>query len=313
MGSFWSSEGVLALGLVLAAAAFAYSPIRPPFCASKPRRLAAPAAHGASGGAGTVSALWRYPIKGFPADALDSVALAPNGTFPSDRVYALLDVAYSDGAFDEGEPKWVHKQHFHGAFRSRPALATLNTTFRDGVLEFRGEERLSARLDAASGRAAVEAAAAKRLGRDVRLVTGGETHQFGNTRSGVKSHGDTRTIHLVNAASVAAVRAATGLDVDPAVFRPNIVLDGLEAWAEEAWVGEVLRVGGATLEVISRTVRCDAINFHPRTGERWPGNRDLVTEIADNFPAVGPYLGLYARVLDGGTVSLGDAARPLVS
>ena len=54
MGSFWSSEAVLALGLVLAAAAFAYSPVRPPFCASKPRRLAAPAAHGASGSAGSV-------------------------------------------------------------------------------------------------------------------------------------------------------------------------------------------------------------------------------------------------------------------
>ena len=138
-----------------------------------------------------------------------------------------------------------------------------------------------------------------------RLVTGGEAHQFGNTRSGVRHHGDTRTVHVVNAASVAAVRRATGLDVDAAVFRPNIVLEGLAAWAEEDWVGKTIQLGNVLLEVISRTVRCDAINFHPVTGERWPNDRDLVQEIADHFPAVGPYLGVYARVARGGTISLG--------
>jgi uncharacterized protein YcbX len=75
-----------------------------------------------------------------------------------------------------------------------------------------------------------------------RLVTGGEAHQFGNTRSGVRHHGDTRTVHVVNAASVAAVRRATGLDVDAAVFRPNIVVKGLAAWAEEQWVGNCVEI-----------------------------------------------------------------------
>jgi len=70
-------------------------------------------------------------------------------------------------------------------------------------------------------------------------------------------------------------------------------------------VGKTIELGGVLLEVIARTVRCDAINFHPVTGERWPGGRDLVQEIADHFPAVGPYLGVYARVARGGTISLG--------
>ena len=306
---------------LLFVASVAYTPVR--------RRMSCPAAvdvrmrrvslhatsRDARDGAGAVGALLRYPIKGFPADSLESVTVEANGTFPSDRLYAVVD-ATDDGGWDAARPRWVHKQHFFGAFRSRDVLASLNTSCRAGVLAFDGgpETGLSARLDTAAGRATVEAAIAARVqSPQVRLVTGGEGHQFGNTRSGVKSHGDTRTIHLVNAASVAAVRAATGLDVDASVFRPNVVLEGLDAWAEEAWVGKQLRLGGALLEVISRTVRCDAINMHPRTGARWPGNRDLVAEIAGNFPAVGPYLGVYARVLRGGTVSLGDDAAVIAS
>ena len=76
-------------------------------------------------------------------------------------------------------------------------------------------------------------------------------------------------------------------------------------WFISTQVGKTIELGGVLLEVISRTVRCDAINFHPVTGERWPGGRDLVQEIADNFPAVGPYLGVYARVARGGTLGRG--------
>lgn len=82
-----------------------------------------------SGDRGRVEALWRYPIKGFPADSLESATLRGNGTFDLDRVWALLDVA-DDGGWDAAAPAWVHKQHFFGAFRSRDALATQSSASR---------------------------------------------------------------------------------------------------------------------------------------------------------------------------------------
>lgn len=267
------------------------------------------AAQRATAGVGEASAkvttLWRYPIKGFPPDSLPQVTLRENGTFPQDRLWAVAD-ASDDGGFDASAPQWVHKQHFFGAFRSRDRLASLNTSFANGKLTFYGAEAVTTDPSTAAGRETIENIIQRRVGASTRLVTGGESHQFGNTRSGVRNHGDTRTVHLVNAASVEAVRCATGLDVDAAVFRPNIVVEGLAAWAEEAWVGKTLELGGVLLEVISRTVRCDAINSHPVTGERWPNNRDLVQEIADHFPAVGPFLGVYARVARGGTLGRGS-------
>ena len=289
----------------LAAVATAYQ--APPRTCPAVRRLRGPPLR-ATAAAGdvpaTVSTLWRYPIKGFPPDSLPQVTLVENGTFPQDRLWAVADAA-DDGGFDAAAPQWVHKQHFFGAFRSRDRLASLNTSFADGRLTFYGADAVTVDPSTKKGRETIEAIIQRRVGMKTRLVTGGAGHQFGNTRSGVRHHGDTRTVHVVNAASVAAVRRATGLDVDAAVFRPNVVLEGLEAWVEEGWVGKTLEIGSVLLEVIARTVRCDAINFHPVTGERWPNNRDLVQEIADNFPAVGPYLGVYARVARGGTLGRG--------
>ena len=292
------------IAMVVVGLAAAYAPRALRTC-SLSRRAAATATE-QSAPIATVSTLWRYPIKGFPPDGLSRVTVAENGTFPNDRQWAVADVSCDE--FDAAAPKWVHKRHFHGAFRSGPALALLNTSFTNGRLRFFGPESGVADLGTPSGRALVEDVIGSRVGAKVKLCTGGEAHQFGNTQSGVRHHNDTRTIHLVNAASVRAVAAATGLPVAAAVFRPNVVLEGIAAWEEESWIGKTLRVGGSQLEIISRTVRCDAINNNPLTGERWPDGRDLVTEIAERFPAIGPYLGVYARVVSGGALALGDAA-----
>ena len=281
-----------------------------------PARLGAAAiAEEEAAPAGRVSALSRYAIKGFPGDALSRVSLGELGAFPDDRRWALQRPC-SNATFDPAAPKWVHKEHFWCAFTAREELAGLNASYAGGVLSLLGE-----RLDmfAAAGRARL-AALLHEAGAgppELRLVTAaaaGHVHQFGNTGSGVKRRGDTRTVHVVNEASVAAIRDATGLPVTAEVFRPNLVVQGLAPWAEEAWTpGSLVRVGTATLEVISRTVRCDAINVDPVTGERWPGGRDLVAEIAHFFPEVGPYLGFYAQVVGAGALAVGDQLRVAVA
>ena len=216
----------------LAALASAYQ--APPRTCPAVRRLRSPPLR-ATAAAGdvpaTVTTLWRYPIKGFPPDSLASVSLQENGTFPQDRLWAVAD-ATDDGGFDATNPQWVHKQHFFGAFRSRDRLASLNTSFAaNGNLTFYGADPVTVDPSTKKGRETIEDIIQRRVGAATKLVTGGEAHQFGNTRSGVRHHGDTRTVHVVNAASVAAVRRATGLDVDAAVFRPNIVVEGLAPWA----------------------------------------------------------------------------------
>ena len=141
----------------------------------------------------------------------------------------------------------------------------------------------------------------------MRLVDGGARHQFGNTGSGVKASGDTRTVHIVNANTVRAFAAAAGVQLDPSRFRANLILDGaLPAWREFDWVGSTIRVGGATLAVIKRTVRCDGVNVDAVHGSG-RADLDIPALLQRHFPQHGPFLGVYAQVVGGGEVHVGDA------
>ena len=100
--------------------------------------------------------------------------------------------------------------------------------------------------------------------------------------------------------------AAAGVPLHADRFRPNIVVTGgLPAWAEFGWVGRRLTLGEATLRVIQRTVRCDGVNADARHASGVV-DVDVPALLTRHFPEHGPYLGVYAQVISGGTIRVGD-------
>lgn len=286
-----------------------------------------------------VTDLWRYGVKGLDRDVLDSVDLVPGAGFPKDRAWALQYadaedefVAAAPAALDRtnendpdqvkegGASRWVHKSNFLSAYTAPRLLEGLETEFDaagrpDDTLVVRprgdgsGRELLVARLSDAKGRADAEAFFGEACGRPVRLVGGDGAggHHFGNTPAGFRHHRSGSVIHLVNAATVEVLGDAAGASWSASRFRPNVVVRGAPAWSEFEWVGKTVALGGARLEAISRTVRCEATNFDPWRADADGGADDVPGTIATNFPAHGPYLGIYLRVVQGGTVRAGDA------
>ncbi|MEM7358439.1 MAG: MOSC N-terminal beta barrel domain-containing protein [Pseudomonadota bacterium] len=49
-------------------------------------------------------------------------------------------------------------------------------------------------------------------------------------------------------------------------FRPNIVVSGAEAWAEDSW--KTIRIAGLTLSIASPCSRCIMPSINPQTGEK---------------------------------------------
>jgi uncharacterized protein YcbX len=112
------------------------------------------------------------------------------------------------------------------------------------------------------------------------------------------------SVSVLSRASLAALGGSLGRDLAMERFRGNLWLDGLAPFAEFDLVGREIRVGAATLAVRERIGRCAATSVDPATGvvdadtlgalEAGWGHRDF---------------GVYAEVVEGGPVALGDAAR----
>ncbi|MBX6376306.1 MAG: MOSC N-terminal beta barrel domain-containing protein, partial [Acetobacteraceae bacterium] len=85
-----------------------------------------------------VERIYRYPVKGLTAEALEEVTLAEGETLPHDRRFAL---AQGDAPFDPAAPAWLPKRNF-GCLMANARLAALHTAFdpRSGQLVIRPPE-----------------------------------------------------------------------------------------------------------------------------------------------------------------------------
>ena len=53
--------------------------------------------------------LYRYPVKGLTAEAMEEVTVDTGGALPWDRAFAL---AQGDAPFDPEKPEWIRKSNF---------------------------------------------------------------------------------------------------------------------------------------------------------------------------------------------------------
>jgi uncharacterized protein len=245
---------------------------------------------------GCIDALYRYPVKGLTPEAMQHVTLAPGGTMPFDRAYAIEN---GPGHFDIDDPKHVSKLNFVMLARNEQ-LAKLRMRFDDATETLTilngGAEAARGDLRTVEGRGRIEAFYASFMGDTLRgppRVVHVDGHSFSDVEA--------KCLHIVNLESVRALEAAMGVSVNPLRFRPNVVIDGLAAWSEFDLVGKRLRIGAVTLEVFKRTERCPATNVDPATGVR-----DLKIPAFLSKKYGHADFGVYAKVVESGEVKIGD-------
>ncbi|MFE7228033.1 MOSC domain-containing protein [Nocardioides sp. NPDC057577] len=110
-------------------------------------------------------------------------------------------------------------------------------------------------------------------------------------------------VSVVTTASLRDLARQAGQDaLDVARFRPNLVVETDEPYAEDTWLGREIRVGGATLRIGVPIPRCAVIDIHPETGER---DVRLLKTLASHRPlnrAGEPAFGVFAEVVTSGVV-----------
>jgi uncharacterized protein len=76
---------------------------------------------------------------------------------------------------------------------------------------------------------------------------------------------DGNPLHLVSESSIADLESRVGATVSVERFRPNIVVRGPEAYAEDRWIG--VRFGSLEFGQHEACVRCMVVNLEPTTGQ----------------------------------------------
>ncbi len=92
-------------------------------------------------------------------------------------------------------------------------------------------------------------------------------------------------------------------------FRPNLVVSGAEAFAEDEW--KVLRIGSVVFDVVKPCERCIFTTVNPESGQMHPQKQPLATlNQYRSFPA-GTLFGQNLVARNSGMLKLGDAVEVL--
>lgn len=248
-----------------------------------------------------VEHIYRYPVKGLTAEAMEEVALSPGQCLPHDRRFAL---AQGDAPFDPASPAWLQKRHF-GCLMANARLALLHSAFdpRSGQLAIRPPDGPPLMADTRSeeGRALIAAFLTRFLGEEARgepRFVEAPGHNFTDVAA--------KCVSIIGLSSLHALESVAGRRLDPLRFRANIYVSGGRPWAEFGLLGQEIQLGGARLRVFKRIIRCAATEVNPETADR---DAEPPRWLRRHFGHAD--LGVYAEVLEGGRVAVGDALEPL--
>lgn len=240
----------------------------------------------------------RYPLKGFAGQDLSSVRLTEGRGVPFDRRLAIVS---GNRPETPGVGKWI------------PSRAYVQNTVFDDLLT------IDCIFDSDT-----EIVDLKRPdGRNVRIELGRPSSFFGanetlgtwfeagphakiglveqSSENGFWDYTDS-TLSIINLATVRNLEQAAGRSLDPARFRGNFYIDGLEAWEEFSWHGKTIQVGETLLEIIRPILRCAATSVDPKSGDRDFNLPGFMQQAVGHC-----FCGAYAKVLQGGNIATGDS------
>lgn len=230
-----------------------------------------------------LSALYRYPVKSAIAETLQSSTLDSLG-LAGDRRWMLVDEA--TGRFltqrAEAHMSQLGAEHLQGVglrlSASGQAPLLVPTPSDDAPLRGVTIWRDTLRVPDAGDEAAEWLSSF--IGKPTRLVQvpveRARTTQSGYGLDSDKvGFADGFPLLLIGQASLEDLSARVGRELEMLRFRPNLVVSGSEAFAEDGW--KRIRIGDVEFRVVKPCSRCILTTIDPQTGVRSEDREPLAT------------------------------------
>ncbi|MBA1302532.1 MOSC domain-containing protein [Pseudomonas carnis] len=230
-----------------------------------------------------LSALYRYPLKSGKAETLQQIGLDKLG-LDGDRRWMLVDEASGRFLTQRAVAKMSQLSALWnssgGLTLSSPGYASLDVALPGSAGELRGVTiwRDTLRVPDAGDEAAAWVSAF--IGKPTRLVQlpleRARTTEAGYGKDDDKvGFADGYPLLLIGQGSLDDLCEKIGRPMQMLRFRPNLVIEGAEAFAEDGW--KRLRIGDVEFRVVKPCSRCILTTVDPQTGERSPDREPFAT------------------------------------
>jgi uncharacterized protein YcbX len=275
---------------------------------------------------GSVVSLWRYPVKSMMGEEVQATSVTDGGLL-GDRVYAVIDQSTGKVASAKYPRKWGKLVDFRAAFLKPPhpgeQIPPVQITLPDGTIVTSAQEHVHACLSSFLEREvtltttrpaspSVEAERLDAMGTVETILEIGAVMMQGR-------FSDYAAVHLLTTATLDRLHALYPQGRFAVQrFRPNIVVEppaGQPDFVENAWVGHTLAIGEEVRLVITDPCARCVMTTLPQ-GDL-PRDLGILRTVAQHnqvrIPVLGgeerPSVGVWAFVLQGGTIRRGDAVR----
>ncbi|MHC8406467.1 MOSC domain-containing protein [Pseudomonas sp. TMB3-21] len=230
-----------------------------------------------------LSALYRYPLKSCKAEPLQQISLDKLG-LDGDRRWMLVDEASGRflsqrvvGQMSQLSAVWNTEG---GITLSAPGRSAIDIALPTADAELRGVTIFRDSLRVPDAGDAAGAWVSEFIGKPTRLVqiplerARMTQAGYGNDDDQV-AFADGFPLLLIGQGSLEDLSQKVGRPLEMLRFRPNLVIEGIEAFAEDGW--KRIRIGDVEFRVVKPCSRCILTTVDPQTGERSADREPLLT------------------------------------
>jgi uncharacterized protein YcbX len=266
--------------------------------------------------AGSVVALWRYPVKSMMGEELNCSDVTDRGLL-GDRQFAVVDRSTGKVGGAKNPRKWGNFFDFRAAYAEPPQtgarISPVRITLPDGTVVTSDQADLEQILSRVFGRDVAfeearpdnhsSAATAEEYWPDMPGLDYRDTVTDFEMPAG--TFFDIAVVHLLTTATINHLRALYPEGRSEARrFRPNVVVSTApedRGFAENDWIGRTVAIGGnVRLAITQPCPRCVMITLPQGDLPKDSG----ILRTAAQHNAVNA--GVYASVVSGGTIHRGD-------